>query len=450
MKFTKQSQALISFFGNNKCIKYEDPTKKTEKILTGLYDDILEAHNYIDDLKKRADTVSSGTGGFYHLKLNKTLTVSQIPKPNIFTNDGFPKEVRDHIHDHVNYHLSYSFSLFGRTIHFEFMVEDSDPERHIETYNSYVDAMLTWMHILNQYASSSCSKEITVYLYFTSLLKKLPETNVHVLGANHVNTAFTTTCPKVSEIVVFRKEEWFKVFMHETFHNFALDFSDMNTEECHAIIRKLFPVKSEVNLFESYCEFWAEIMNVCFCSFFHLGKDGKPHKGKGKYAADSIDEFLSNCDLLIHFERNYSFFQMVKTLDFMGLKYNHLHTNTPQSIVLRDNLYKEDSNVLAYYIIKTILLNNYQGFLNWCDTNNTSLLQFKKTTKNQKDFCLFIENNYKTPSMLESVGCTEKFLKKSQAHNSLKKEHSSVNKDVHGEMLNFLLKNMRMSVCELG
>jgi hypothetical protein len=95
-------------------------------------------------------------------------------------------------------------------------------------------------------------------------------------------------------------------------------------------------------------------------------------------------------------------------------------------------------------------LNNYQGFLNWCDTNNTSLLQFKKTTKNQKDFCLFIENNYKTPSMLESVSCTEKFLKKSQANNSLKKEHSSADKDGHGEMLNFLLKNMRMSVCELG
>jgi hypothetical protein len=95
-------------------------------------------------------------------------------------------------------------------------------------------------------------------------------------------------------------------------------------------------------------------------------------------------------------------------------------------------------------------LNNYQGFLNWCDTNNTSLLQFKKTTKNQKDFCLFIENNYKSPSMQESVGCTEKFLKKSQASNSLKKEHSSADKDGHGEMLNFLLKNMRMSVCELG
>ena len=72
----------------------------------------------------------------------------------------------------------------------------------------------------------------------------LPSTNIEILNSSHVNTAFTRTCPKKSEIVVFRKEEWFKVFIHESFHNFGLDFSDMNNAECTSRILDIFPVNS--------------------------------------------------------------------------------------------------------------------------------------------------------------------------------------------------------------
>ena len=57
--------------------------------------------------------------------------------------------------------------------------------------------------------------------------------------------------------------------------------------------------------------------------------------------------------------------------------------------------FKEKTNILAYYVIKTILLNNYNGFLEWCKTHNFSILQFNKTNKNITDYCVFIENNYK-------------------------------------------------------
>ena len=88
-------------------------------------------------------------------------------------------------------------------------------------------------------------------------------------------------------------------------------------------------------------------------------------------------------------------------------------------------------------IIKLILFNNYQGFLSWCDKNNTSLLQFKKTLKNQMDFCKFIEKNYKTTTILENIECIEKVVK------NIKHKSKNNNTD-------FLLKNMRMSICELG
>jgi hypothetical protein len=133
---------------------------------------------------------------------------------------------------------------------------------------------------------------------------------------------------------------------------------------------------------------------------------------------------------------------MVKTLDFMGLTYIDLISNTPEAHSLRETLYKEKSNVLSYYIITTILMNNYQGFLSWCNTNNLSLLQFKKTETNIMEFCKFIEKNYKTRSLIESVDCMQQFL------SSIKNVKGDKKKT--GKSLDYILNNMRMTVCELG
>jgi hypothetical protein len=284
-----------------------------------------------------------------------------------------------------------------------------------------------WLFILNEYASKQCASNLVVYFYFTSLEKRLPNSNIQILDENNVNTAFTTTCPKDSEIVVYRKEEWFKVFIHESFHNFGLDFSDMNNEECTSRILDIFPVNSNVNLYESYTEFWAEIINSLFCSFATL---------KNK---NNLDDFLSNSEFFINFERTYSFFQLVKTLNFMGLTYKDLYSKNEKSKVIRENLYKEKTNVLSYYIIKTILINNYQSFLGWCKLNNFSILQFKKTSSNQLEYCKFIENNYRTKSMLNGIVESQHFINNVQDQKPKTKQN-----------LQYILSNLRMSICELG
>jgi len=195
---------------------------------------------------------------------------------------------------------------------------------------------------------------------------------------------------------------------------------------------KLFPVKSEVNLYEAYTEFWAEIINACFCSFYSI-KNKK-----------NIGEFLSYVDLYINFERTYSCFQLVKTLNFMGLKYSDLYLNNNKSKLLRENMYKENSIpiVLSYYVIKCILMNNFNGFLMWCKTHNFSLLQFNKTIANQIEFCRFIEQNYKTRDMLRSISYMDSL------YNNIIREKSD-NKKAN-KSFKYLMTNMRMSICELG
>ena len=419
MKLSKNSKLLMSFFMKNNCVDHISQPKYIDEILTDLYQEIIDAYNYLIDLKRvKKDN-------FYNISIKKITNVSQISKPKNFNSNSFPEDIRNHIDQLSLSEISYTFSLFDRKITLHFIVEEANVEHKLDVYNRYVDAMLMWFYILNEYGSKKCSSIFTVFLYFTSLEKKLPNSNIDILDQIHVNTAFTSTCPNDSEIVIFRKEEWFKVLIHESFHNFALDFSDMNTYECTKDILSIFPVNSEVNLYESYTEFWAEIMNALFCSFFNL-------KNKS-----NIEEFLSNFEFFINFERTYSLFQLVKTLDFMGLSYKNMYSETNQSKFLRDTLYKEKSNVLSYYVIKAILINNYQGFLTWCKHNNFSLLQFKKTLTNQKEFCNFIRKNYKTKVMLENVKSSEMCLQKVK---SIKKNKNK----------NYLLTNMRMSICELG
>jgi hypothetical protein len=140
---------------------------------------------------------------------------------------------------------------------------------------------------------------------------------------------------------------------------------------------------------------------------------------------------------------------MIKTLNFMGLTYKNLYSKKEESRVMRETLYKEDSNILAYYIIRPILLHNYQGFLSWCDKNNFSLLQFKKTNTNLMEFCKFIEKNYKTKSMNESVDCMQKFMMKVNKMKTMKSKKSQSQK-ANEEDLDFTLSNMRMTICELG
>ena len=417
MKLTNNSKRLMLFFKNNKHLNYIKQTKKTEKIFTELYIDIFNSYRFLIDLKNTKDN-------YYNVNAKKIQSSTEIIKPQNFNSNSFPQIVRQHIDEYAAAEISYHFSLFGRNIKIYFIVEETNLELKIKTYNKYVDNIVMWLYILNQYASKECSSSLKIYFYFTSLEKQLPDSNITILDENNVNTAFTTTCPKDSEIVVFRKEEWFKVFIHETFHNFGLDFSDMNNYEVTKCILNIFNVNSQVNLYESYTEFWGEIINALFCSFISL---------KNK---NNLNEFLSNSEFFINLERTYSFFQLVKTLNFMGLTYKDLYLKNEYSRVIRENLYKEKTNVLSYYVIKTILINNFQSFLFWCKTNNLSLLQFKKTFLNQSEYCKFIEQNYKTKSMLDGIDSSQVFFKKI---------HSKRNNNY-----NYLLRNMRMSVCELG
>ena len=420
MKLTKESNKLMSFFIRHNCLIPIKQTKKTDTIFIKLYHKIKEGVSYIDSIKSNLGT------NFYKLQIININNINQIPRPITFPPNSFPNSVRRHIDEYGLSVLTYSFNLFERKINIFFLTESEDPQKLAPDYNKYVDYMLVWLYMVNEYSSKSCVDELKIYIYHTSLLKLLPTTNIEILGQNNINTAFTRTCPKKSEIVVFRKEEWFKAFIHETFHNFGLDFSDMNQSACNEKILSLFPVNSEVRLFESYTEFWARIINALLCSYINI-KD-----------KNDINEFLLNTEFFINFERIFAFFQMIKVLKFMDMTYKNMYERTIISNNLRKMMYKEETSVLSYYIITLILFNSYPDFVSWCDTNNDKLLQFKKTTTNLTEFCNYIERKHRTKSLLDGIKCSERLF--ANVEKRSKKQNN----------LAYLIRSLRMTICELG
>jgi hypothetical protein len=413
----------MSFFVENNCLKPIEQSKNTDHLLEGIFKELLDGVAFVDAEKQRLKLA------FYNPKITVIEHVKQIPKPTTFSVSGFPDLVRKTIDENCLSAVSYSFNMYDRKINIHFVVEAPGVDTRIKKYNSYVDYILYWLYIVNLHASKRCSGELTFFIYHTSLTKELPLSNIDILSENNVNTGFTRTCQPNSEIVVYRMEEWFKVMLHESMHNFGLDFSDMDNTNCKNKILSLFPVKSEVNLYEAYTEFWARIMNVVFCSYSNARNN------------NNMNELLTNAEFFLNFERIFSFYQMVKILNFMDIEYRFLILKSNHADSIRRAMYKENTNVLAYYIVTMILINNYEDFLLWCKINNDTFLQFKKTDINQRRFCRFIEQYYKTPDLLKSIECSSELL------TNIKNKGRKGKRSKYNE---FLLKNLRMTLCELN
>jgi hypothetical protein len=388
------------------CISEKAHTEQTNNILELLFNEI---HHSAMSVQK---AIQINTPAFYNLKVTSINNKNPIPYASTFNNESLPPFTLTHIKENTKSQISYSTIIFGvKKVSVFFLTEDKDPQSNIEMYNRYFQRMIIWLKIAFKYSNSDCGNDLDIYLYMAPFKKELPKSEADIIGQVHANTGFTYTCPKgKSEIVLYRSEEWFKVFVHESFHLLALDFSGLNViSKCKNYLQEIFPIKSDFLIFESYTETWAIILNTCLIAYLIL-----PER--------TLENFLDTFDTMIRFEVMFKTFQMKKILDFMGLEYKDLYSKTRKSKIARDNLYREKTNVFAYSIIGTILLINYQEFMEWCNTNNLSLLSFKKTHPNVFSFCDFIKKKYKSKFTLNSISqvsnerCYGKLMKNAEKY----------------------------------
>ena len=426
----KYMKHLLEQFEKSNTKKTPRLQKKTDDYLSNIYADILESYKYIETTKNRSTRIT--------FKLSKIRIPEQIPKGNLFDSSFVPYTIKRYIEQHAVFHLTYNCKLEELPVTINFVLLSESEFLKPEKYENYVERILVWLKMCKQYSVNGCtSKTLDLYFYLTPFKKRLPESSITVIGPENVNSGVTIACGEHGEILIFREEEWFKVFIHETMHSFGLDFSLMDTTMLHNRIKYIIPVLSDVNVHEAYSETWARIMNVLFCSFYML--EDKTDR----------ENFLLYSNFCLQFEKEFAVFQIVKVLFFMGLQYEYLYIDSANADVVRKMLYKEKTSVLAYYILTGILMSDIPEFLRWCSEHNSSFVGFTKTLSNLDSFYLLIERQYMHKKLLYSVERYEKFLREMIDFIENKETGAIKNVDTERNEKRELSDSMRMSICEI-
>jgi hypothetical protein len=433
-------------------------TEVTQKI-QNLYDEVdAEFNNFKSNLSSPC---------FKH-KMTRLERNNPVLRSSLFKSIYVPSKIAEYIKENARYLIEYNCDLGnGKTVKVKFILFDScryelnNIRKKGATYFKHcVLKIYIWLKVLSKYSDIECGKNLECFFYFTPFKRKLPSdsdsespSNMYhysepvgggdggVIGASHVNGGLSNICQADGHIIVYRKEEWFKVFIHETMHNYGLDFAVLDDIlMSNKKLQSIFSVQTDIKIFESYCETWARVMNVFFESYFEVNRQSRSlftpmstrkkiinniHKNHKQHFVsvsasvsvknktgfkDKKERFLNIFYDNIQHEAVFSIFQCVKILNYMGLDYNIISTCTDANYIIVKKLYKEQTNVFAYYVIVAILIANFNNFILWCIDNNTNLFNFKKEPASVDDFIAFISKNYKNNDLLNMVVSMEKRL----------------------------------------
>jgi len=371
---------------------------KSHAFLSVLYNKMLQSHQSWTSSNKK--WISSPI---------RTISSSDFTKPSDY--HSIPITIRSYLEDGNKYQKQVRFKLKGKEYNIFLLkpVQDFNNANMRKTESFFEQALMKmymWLDIIHSYAGVGCSDEMSVHIYFTDHKKSFSNgPNIVPLGEMHVNTAFTTSCMPTTTINIYREEEWFKVFIHETFHNLGLDFSSFDMTETNKRVLDLYPISAPpggVRLYESYCEMWAEMLHTLFFAFL---------KTREKTNEELI---LTKFEKMFKLEAQFSVFQCVKILDYYGLTYAELiKTNCEMSKKARKK-YSEKSHILSYYVVKAALITQPNAFLEWCINNTRNGIAFIHTQEHINDYTRLVEHTYMNSLLLHYVQEIEKWFKKNK------------------------------------
>ena len=353
-------------------------TKNSIQILKNLIIEINENKNIVDKITIKKER-----------KRNKPLDETN--------EEYFPTNIKKYINENSNFVDVYKCNsdvFENLTFYFVHMKDSNYNEQFI---NFYLKRMITWLYLLRNNSSKKCVKSLDCWIYLTPFKKECPM-NGDIFNALNVNSAYTYRCIEDSLLVIYRVEDLFNRFIHETFHTFGLDFENSYEDE----IKKMFQIEnSKINLFESYCETWARILNIIF-----VGIELEESK--------NINNIILNIEFLLYNEIGFSLFQKYKILKYMNISYLDLLSNTNKK-----HMWKEKTNVFSYYIITSILLTNINDFLNF-NSNKELLLQFDNIGDGIYKYLNLIKKNYKNKDYFNKLKMIEKVFQYITKNNSNK------------------------------
>lgn len=258
----------------------------------------------------------------------------------------FIKNNKDTILNTIN--MKYYINI--SKINITFYCNTSVPYKEI---NNLIYNILVAYFMILKYFNNSNTLNLTIFycdikkMYDNSLYNKVTH---NIINYDNMNSGLSYN----NNIILFRKQEILKVFIHELLHHINIDNFYYYTQNDKKLLKSLFKIKSEHNYNEGYIEFLAIIFHTLFISFT-IEKNLK----------------LSNniFKILINYEIINSFIQLSKFLLYHNIKLNDFFTS---------NKYIETTNTFSYIYLKFLLLIYYNNFLNIIIDNK--IKPFNETT----------------------------------------------------------------------
>jgi hypothetical protein len=332
-------------------IKYKEMSKKTRTFFSTIIKRLNKGFNSWTDVVKNITNSP----------------IEYLTHSNFITHSEYnyiPTDIRDIIGKQSVYQKSHSIRIGKREYTIDFIHPVDASDKNINTYFiKSIKQIYLWLYLIAPYIPVGCSDKTDFYIFFTDHKKQLPQSPGSPIGEIHVNTAFTTSCKPSTNVYIYRKEEWFKVLIHETFHNMGLDFSSMDDSQSNRIILDNFPINAPngIRLYESYCEMWAEMMNILFISF---------NSTRDKTSESLI---MDKMNVMLEKEIMFSTFQCVKILKHYNMTYKQLTTLNCEKSKKSRLQYSENSYIFSYFIAKSIIMSNPNRFIEWCEREGESI-----------------------------------------------------------------------------
>jgi hypothetical protein len=298
-----------------------------------------------------------------------------------------PRDINEHISKNMRKQFEYSLNMDHRKVTIRFGVFDNIHE--LSDLEYYAQMVISWIYTVTKYAEPTCGRSQLVDIYLTDYKKLFPKSSVVTLGSINCNSGFSTACSDRNEVTIFRKEEWFKVFLHESFHSFGLEPNHSCETQLSNYIAKILPIRPSVRVSEAYVEVWARIINVVYSAIIN---------------SEGNNEFYTLLWFSLQLETLFSVYQAIRVLNFMNIDYGSVIDKTS---VTAKMLYKEDTHVFAYYILSAALMHNAIGFIRWCSNHNTKWLKFYSSNRTCKSFERFIHDCLYDNRMVECCNLFE-------------------------------------------
>jgi hypothetical protein len=233
------------------------------------------------------------------------------------------------------------------------------------SFSTLFNVLNYYIFVLNKLNHKPVFKLI---LYLTNLKKLFPQNPDQTLNEDNVNSGVTIFNETERVIIIYRKEEIYKVLLHEMIHYYEIDFHNYDASYDRYFINKYAiqvqqPYKNRNNplaLFESYTDSVAcyghMITNILFKSDKNIPEN---------ILLDTIKETLEK-------ETKHYKLQASKILKFSNLK--------------------EDSHCFSYYIVKSCIYSNFDKFLEFIDHNGIRLNSVDKQKRFLELLKVLIDN----------------------------------------------------------